>query len=58
MVDKIVSKCLYMRIKPMLAKIISVTQSALVGGRLIFNNVIVGFECIMRFKLDMSKAYD
>ncbi|KAL5544590.1 hypothetical protein UlMin_008374 [Ulmus minor] len=68
---KIVSKCLANRLKNHMDCLISESQSAFVGGRLIHNNIIVGFEGIhmmsnsrfgngnkMALKLDMSKAYD
>ncbi|KAL5572278.1 hypothetical protein UlMin_021875 [Ulmus minor] len=68
---KIVSKCLDNRLKPFLDDLISENQSAFVGGRLIHDNIIVGFEFIlmmkqgrfengkkMALKLNMSKAFD
>uniref|UniRef100_A0A803PUH4 Reverse transcriptase n=1 Tax=Cannabis sativa TaxID=3483 RepID=A0A803PUH4_CANSA len=68
---KIVAKCLAGRMKHSLAQAISEEQSAFVGGRLIQDNAIIGFESLhcmkkrrfgngrkMALKLDMSKAYD
>lgn len=51
-------------------RVIDSTQSALIPGRLITNNILIGFECMnwlrnskskegyAALKLDMSKAYD
>ncbi|KAL5564135.1 hypothetical protein UlMin_027299 [Ulmus minor] len=68
---KIVAKCLANRLTKSLDSVISDSQSAFVGGRLIHDNVLVAFEGIhsMRkgrfgngnkaaLKLDMSKAFD
>jgi hypothetical protein len=68
---KIVSKVLVNRMKPILLRVISDSQSAFVLGRLITDNVIMTFEVLHYFKnlrtgnnvqmvakLDMSKAYD
>ena len=68
---KIVSKVIANRLKPLLNKIISETQSAFIAERLITDNVLIVFEslhhmktsCIgrtgfMALKLDISKAYD
>jgi hypothetical protein len=68
---KIVSRCLVWRMKGFMEKIISENQWAFVGGRQIFDNVMVCFEGIHtmkrgRFsnegcaalKIDMAKAYD
>ena len=68
---KIISKCLANRLKTHRDYLISDSQSAFVGGRLIHDNIIVGFEGIhmmsngrfgngnkMALKLDMSKAFD
>lgn len=66
---KLVAKSLAIRFKNVLYSIIPPTQSAFVPGRLISDNVIIGFECIhaikakrtskagvIAMKLDMSKA--
>ncbi|KAL5560150.1 hypothetical protein UlMin_036361 [Ulmus minor] len=68
---KIISKCLANRLKVFLDDLISENQSAFVGGRLIHDNIIAGYEGIhlmkkgrlgngkkMALKLDMSKAFD
>ncbi|KAL5541996.1 hypothetical protein UlMin_009706 [Ulmus minor] len=68
---KIISKCLANRLKVFLDDLISENQSAFVGGRLIYDNIIAGYEGIhlmkkgrlgngkkMALKLDMSKAFD
>jgi hypothetical protein len=68
---KIISKVLANQLKSILPYIISPEQSAFVPGRLITNNVLVGFETLhtratrlsgkdgfMAMKLNMSKAYD
>uniref|UniRef100_A0A803Q138 CCHC-type domain-containing protein n=1 Tax=Cannabis sativa TaxID=3483 RepID=A0A803Q138_CANSA len=70
-VYKIVVKCLAGRMKHSLHQAISEVQSAFVGGRLIQDNAIIGYESLhcmktrrfgngkkMALKLDMSKAYD
>ena len=70
-VYKLISKVLANRLKKILQKVISESQSAFVPSRQITNNVLVVFEtmhCIdqrrkgknelMAIKLDMSKAYD
>ncbi|KAL5578670.1 hypothetical protein UlMin_011112 [Ulmus minor] len=68
---KIISKCLANRLKVWMDNLISENQSAFVGGRIIRDNIIAGFEGIhlmkhgrfgngkkMALKLDMSKAFD
>ena len=68
---KVVAKCLVNRLRPILEETISPEQSAFVPGRLITDNVLIGFECIHHiqqekdpsrsfcaYKLDLSKAYD
>uniref|UniRef100_A0A803QP43 Reverse transcriptase domain-containing protein n=1 Tax=Cannabis sativa TaxID=3483 RepID=A0A803QP43_CANSA len=70
-VYKVVSKCLANRMKKCLNTVISANQSAFIGGRIIQDNAIIGFESLhcmrkvrfgngrkMAVKLDMSKAYD
>ncbi|KAL5580450.1 hypothetical protein UlMin_012892 [Ulmus minor] len=71
MLYKIISKCLANRLKVWLDDIISENQSAFVGGMLIHDNIIAGFEGIhlmkhgrlgnrkkMALELYMSKAFD
>ncbi|KAL5547855.1 hypothetical protein UlMin_003086 [Ulmus minor] len=68
---KIVSKFMANMLKVWLDELILENQSAFVGGRLIHDNIIAGFEGIhlmkhgrlgngkkMALKLDMSKAFD
>lgn len=68
---KIVSRTITNRFRPILNQIIDSFQSAFITGRLILDNVIVGFECMhwirnnqqaktgyVALKLDMSKACD
>lgn len=70
-VYKIIAKSLANRLKLVLNALISDSQSAFVPGRLISDNLLVGYECIehimrkkkgengcVALKLDMSKAYD
>lgn len=68
---KVITKVMANRMKNMLDSVISDTQSAIVPGRLISDNIMVAFEVthylkgkkigkngFMALKLDMSKAYD
>lgn len=68
---KIISKVLANRLKLVLNEVIAESQSAFIPGRLISDNLLVGYECIefimnkrqgkkgyVAMKLDMSKAYD
>lgn len=68
---KIVSRAITSRLRPVLHQVIDQSQSAFIPGRLITDNVIIGFECMhwihhhskrktgyAALKLDMSKAYD
>jgi hypothetical protein len=68
---KLISKVLANRLKIILPRIVSDSQSTFVSGRLITDNVLVAFETLhymhhnkigrdgaMALKLDMSKAYD
>lgn len=70
-VYKIISKMLVNRLNQIIDPIISDTQSAFIPGRLIPDNIMVGFEVMhymemkssgkdswMALKLDMYKAYD
>jgi len=68
---KIATKCIANRLKVFLDDIVSENRSAFVPGRLITDNVMVGYEIfhyikkkrtrkngVMASRLDMSKAYD
>ncbi|CAA7030424.1 unnamed protein product [Microthlaspi erraticum] len=68
---KIISKVLCQRLKVLLPRLISETQSAFVPGRLISDNILIAQEMFhglrtnksckgkyMAVKTDMSKAYD
>uniref|UniRef100_A0A803QPN5 Reverse transcriptase domain-containing protein n=1 Tax=Cannabis sativa TaxID=3483 RepID=A0A803QPN5_CANSA len=70
-VYKIISRVLVNRLKPILSRIISPSQSAFLPNRLISNNIIIGQEVMyslshrktgrlgwMALKLDMAKAFD
>lgn len=70
-VYKLIVKALANRLKEVLKSVISPNQSTFISGRLITDNVVLGFECIhtinnkrkgnggsIAMKLDMSKAYD
>lgn len=67
---KIMARAIINRFRVVLAKIIDPTQSTFIPGRLITDNVLLGYECMhwlhhsrcktgfAALKLDMSKAYD
>lgn len=68
---KMVSKVLENRLKEVIGKVISESQSAFIIGRLISDNTMISYEIMhyikrktrgkigwMDFKLNMSKAYD
>jgi hypothetical protein len=68
---KLIAKVLANRMKKVLLAIIFQTQSALISGRLITDNILVAFEALhtmdgrmkgreghKALKMDMSKAYD
>lgn len=68
---KIVAKVLANRLRGVLAKMISKTQSAFIKGRSITDNIMIAFDLIhymkrnttkkrgeVAFKIDISKAYD
>ncbi|KAK0572934.1 hypothetical protein LWI29_000634 [Acer saccharum] len=67
---KVVAKTIANRFKFALDGVISDAQSAFIPGRLISDNILIGFECMHRIKrskkkqgsmavkLDMSKAFD
>ncbi|KAL8146376.1 hypothetical protein AgCh_004207 [Apium graveolens] len=68
---KVITKVLANRMKDMLEKVVSESQSAFIPGRLISDNIMVSYEIMhylkkkkigkdgyMALKLDMSKAYD
>ena len=68
---RIVAKTIANRLKLILHKIISHTQSAFIPNRLITDNIIIRYECLHRIihkkgkkhglvalKLNISKAYD
>lgn len=67
---KIIARAITNRFRGVMAQIIDPTQSAFIPGRLITDNVLIGYECMhwlrhsknrtgfAALKLDMSKAYD
>lgn len=67
---KIIAKALANRWRRVLDEVIDPNQSAFIPGRLISDNILIGFECMhwlrcskskqgyAALKLDMSKAYD
>ena len=67
---KIISKTIANRLKKILPKLVSETQSAFMLDQLITDNILIAFETLhhlkknkgkmgfMALKLDMSKAYD
>lgn len=68
---RIIAKAIANRLKPILSKIISPTQSAFIPNRLITDKVIIGYECLHKIrhskgrrnrlvalKLYISKEYD
>lgn len=68
---KIVSRSMTNRLRPIISKLIEKSQIAFILGRLIINNINVGFEVLQWLrnrkysrsgyavlKLDMNKAYD
>lgn len=68
---RIIAKTMANRLKQILNDIISPTQSAFVPGRLIMDNLVIGYECLNKIrqsrskkrglvalKTDISKAYD
>ena len=70
-IHKIISKTIANRLKKIIPKLVSKTQSAFMSECLISDNILIAFEtlhhlknrrkgklCFMALKLDMSKAYD
>lgn len=68
---RIITKTIANRCKHMLHNIISQTQSAFIPGRLITDNVVIGYKCLHKIRLnkgkkkgqvalkfDISKTYD
>lgn len=68
---KLISKILANRIKPLLARVVSASQSVFVPGRLISDNIMLAYEInhslkrksqgnvdYVGVKLDMNKAFD
>lgn len=67
---KIIAKSIANRFRVVLDGVVSESQSAFILGRIISDNILIGFECMHRIKrrkrkygsmavkLDMSKAYD
>ena len=71
MIYRIIAKAIANRLKPILSKIISPTQSVFIPNRLVIDNVIIGYKCLHKIrhrkgrrnrlvalKLDISKEYD
>ncbi|XP_028063530.1 uncharacterized protein LOC114266796 [Camellia sinensis] len=67
-IDKILSKVLASRLKPVMPEVISETQSAFLGGGNIFDGILIANEIVdgwkkakkkgLLFKLDFEKAYN
>lgn len=71
MIYRVIAKTIANRLKENFHLVISHTQSALIPGRLITDNIIIGYECLHKIrlsksekggmvavKLDVKKAYD
>lgn len=52
---KIIAKTIANRLKEILHLIISHIQSAFIPGRLITDNIIIGYECLHKIRLRKSK---
>ena len=52
---KIITKTIVNRLKHMLQNIISQTQSAFIPGRLIKDNVVIGYECLHKIRLNKGE---
>lgn len=52
---RIITKTIANRLKHMLHNIISQTQSAFIPGRLITDNVVIGYKCLHKIKLNKGK---